>query len=60
MIEAPSKYQNQQEMEQTEYMTHFMQNDMLGQVSNTWLRLCEILGKDGPLYPDCLKLSAMH
>lgn len=42
-----------------DYFTFYLQRDVLGTVSNLWLRLCDKLGPNGPLDPRCMKLSHM-
>lgn len=42
-----------------DYFTFYLQRDVLGTVSNLWLRLCDKLGPDGPMDSRCMKLSHM-
>jgi RNA-dependent RNA polymerase len=42
-----------------DYFTFFLQRDVLGTVSNLWLRLCDMLGKDGPCDERAMRLSHM-
>ena len=43
-----------------DYFTFFLERDVLGQVANLHLNLCDFLGPKGPCDPRCIELSGLQ
>ncbi|CDW77053.1 rna-directed rna polymerase [Stylonychia lemnae] len=67
-IEEPAKYEKPQLITEqpadtshiADYYIFYLQRDVLGKLANMHLALCDQIGVDGPLRPECEELSAMQ
>lgn len=42
-----------------DYFVFYLQRDVLGTISNLWVKMADFLGQEGPKHPNCIKLSQM-
>ena len=66
-IQPPANYQkpdkiNEKPFEETiaDYFTFYLERDVLGQLANLHLALCDLKGRFGPLDPTCIELSGLQ
>jgi ASC-1-like (ASCH) protein len=43
-----------------DYMTYFFERNFLGLVANTWVKLAQQKGENGPMDSDCLSIAQCH